>query len=114
MKGFFLEHKKDVNMDSVKTGLESLLGKGHTVFVDGYGVKNMDVMINEGAMDKAGVYRVTVYFPKKGTVAIISEPHCHILLNPATKKPIVPKSLDTYLADIEECKIEAIQYGAQG
>lgn len=114
MKGFLLKPKKGVNIKSVKAGLESLLGKGHAFFVNGSGVKNMDVMIHEGVMDKVMVYKVTVYFPKKGTVAIISEPSYHRLLNPATEKPVVPKSLDKYLADIVECTVEAEQYGAQG
>jgi hypothetical protein len=114
MKGFLLQPKKDISLETVKAGLESLLGKGHTIFVNGSRIKNIEIMIKEGVIDKVGIYKVTVYFPKEGTVAIISEPHYTKLLNPATEKPVVPKSLDMYLADIAECRVEAVQYGAQG
>ena len=115
MKGFLLELKNGIDMDTAKSELENLLGQGRVEFKNGVsGILATDIMVKEGSMDKVNIYQVNIHFPKTGTVAVVGKPAYDKLLNAYSKKPMVPRSLDSYFAGLTECKIDENLYGAQG
>lgn len=117
MKSFLLEPKKGIKAEAIKIKLEEFLGKGHVILRNNSDKpKDYDtesIILKEGSRDMIKVYRLAYPLPDE-IMAFISDISYNKLINPATKTPVVPKSLSAYLESIKESEFEAELIGEQG
>jgi hypothetical protein len=111
IKGFVLEMKKGVEISTIKSKLEELVGEKNVVICSKR-TKEVSLLNNMGKLE---IYRVNIECPDDTeNVALIRDPYFSKLINPATEEAVVPKVLKPYLDRVIECYVDSEIHGAQG